>query len=88
MTNALSCKICGWLGDDPDTRSEREFDGLDREPYRISTYDVCPACGGEDMDDVEICDECQREGIYKIVTVEDGARCREHADTASDDDEE
>ena len=63
MTTGHLCSTCNWLGTDCDTRSEREYDGLDSGPYRFTTYNVCPDCGSEDLSDVTLCESCLAVGV-------------------------
>ena len=79
MSEYIICTECQWIGtrEDVFTRTVEEHDGLP-PPYRISVFDVCPDCQGEDFNDVTICPDCKEGGVINGVD-DDGERCTEHA---------
>lgn len=82
MNDYIRCECCGWIGteDDCDTRRVREFDGLNRGPYRYSVYNLCPDCGCDEFFDVTVCVDCEASGVLHEANAEDDdERCAEHA---------
>jgi len=54
------CADCNWIGLEPSSERTEERDGLPG-PYRVSITDVCPECRSYDLDQVQVCRECERE---------------------------
>ncbi len=48
MTTAYRCEECKTITQDPIIHRQREYDGLDCAPYRVSVYYECPDCGHDE----------------------------------------
>lgn len=73
------CESCRWLGSDPETRIEHDFE---REPGKATVqldYEVssCPDCGSSGLVEVDLCERCLDEGIETEAYYDDGL-CMEH----------
>jgi predicted amidophosphoribosyltransferase len=71
---AHKCEDCQWIGE-PDYG--RAMEKLDEWPAFEVVIKYCAGCGGEELTEVTLCSECQREGIDNEAA-EDGL-CAEHA---------
>jgi hypothetical protein len=60
MSDGYRCASCKWVGTDPEL--ERQLDKVDGGAARYVVAELCPDCGHDELDEVELCVDCTDNG--------------------------